>query len=349
MVPENYQARVVYLGMNQSLKGDLLPDGKDSIVLSTMNSALTNNVRENDLPDPLVSNNRTSTSKSDSFRSTLMKVKKVMRVRGPVVAFIWDGLVIGLIFGLCPIITRIGPYERIIFKGDPSLMYPLSTGDIVPAAWLPIVCYVVPMIILASVMALGGFQRKRLLVAFLGLSLAVALTTMTTIVTKNMVGRPRPDFYDRCKPDLSREELFCTGDSRIIREGRKSFPSGHSSTSFAGLGFAGFFLFGQLHVFDGRGRTWSLVVSLAPFLGALMVAVSRVMDYKHHWQDVLVGGLLGTFFAYLCYRLYFPPLQDELCYEPLDARFKDFETGEDPNRTIFQDEMDASTEVEDKV
>jgi len=46
--------------------------------------------------------------------------------------------------------------------------------------------------------------------------------------------------------------------------------------------------------FDRRGHVAKLCVVVLPLLLAAMVAVSRVDDYWHHWQDVFAGGILGT-------------------------------------------------------
>lgn len=72
----------------------------------------------------------------------------------------------------------------------------------------------------------------------------LALTVFLTDAVKNAVGRPRPDLISRCKPAKGTPERglvtvdVCTQtDQHILHEGWRSFPSGHSSFAFAGLGF----------------------------------------------------------------------------------------------------------------
>lgn len=92
--------------------------------------------------------------------------------------------------------------------------------------------------------------------------------------------------------------------------------------AFAGLGFLAFYLAGKLHLFDRRGHAGKAWLSLMPFCGAALVAISRTMDYRHHWQDVLVGSLLGTVMSYFSYRQYFPSLASELSHRPYSPRIK---------------------------
>lgn len=63
-------------------------------------------------------------------------------------------------------------------------------------------------------------------------------------------------------------------------------------------------------------------ISLAPLAGAALVAISRTMDYRHHWQDVLTGSLLGLVVSYFAYRQYYPPLTSDISHQPYPPRFK---------------------------
>ncbi|GFZ00274.1 zinc finger protein-like protein [Actinidia rufa] len=49
------------------------------------------------------------------------------------------------------------------------------------------------------------------------------------------------------------------------------------------------------------------IVLLLPLLVASLVAIYRVDDYWHHWQDVFGGGLLGLVVSTFCYLQFFPP------------------------------------------
>lgn len=79
------------------------------------------------------------------------------------------------------------------------------------------------------------------------------LTTFITDLIKNAVGRPRPDLLDRCQAmagtpiDILVDVAVCTQQNKHkLDEGFRSFPSGHSSMAFAGLGFLSLWLAGQL-------------------------------------------------------------------------------------------------------
>ena len=63
-------------------------------------------------------------------------------------------------------------------------------------------------------------------------------------------------------------------------------------------------------MFDTRGEVWKSFVVMIPTLGAALIAISRIMDARHHPFDVISGSLLGMTMAYISYRQYFPPLSE---------------------------------------
>ncbi|XP_058823848.1 phospholipid phosphatase 5 [Topomyia yanbarensis] len=210
-----------------------------------------------------------------------------------------------------PFIRQINPDEMWLYKNP-------RTDSYVPlTALYPSVFGFAAVVFLVYYFRTGDFNDFKS--AWLGLTLACSLNGVITHSIKVAVGRPRPDFYWRCFPDgVMNADMVCSGDSRTVMDGRKSFPSGHASFAFAALAFISCYLCAKLHVFTerGRGQSWRLLTAGAPLLAATLVAISRTCDYHHHWQDVTVGSLIGLVEAYLCYRQYYPPMESRFGFLP---------------------------------
>ncbi|KAI8876770.1 PAP2-domain-containing protein [Backusella circina FSU 941] len=231
-------------------------------------------------------------------------------------------------------IDKITPFHRMFSVEDKTIMFPYTENESVPVWLLLVICFVAPIVVIAIVSLAGVGYKPRSYYDFhsgvLGLCLGLSMTIMLTDVIKITAGRPRPDMLSRCQPPADTvDPLFgltsvnaCTTpiDSHIMIDGFKSFPSGHSSFSFAGLGFLAFYIAGKMKMFDERGHTYKGFMFAFPILGALLVAISRTRDYRHHWQDVTVGAILGTLCAYFAYRQYYPGLSHSNCHDPFLTR-----------------------------
>ncbi|TRM57943.1 phosphatidic acid phosphatase type 2/haloperoxidase [Schizophyllum amplum] len=177
-------------------------------------------------------------------------------------------------------------------------------------------------------MAAVGLKRRSFMDIHHG-TLALAssrgLTAFVTEFVKHLVGRLRPDFMSRCQWDAV--ATACTGKLSAIEEGRKSFPSGHSSTAFSGMMLLSLWIAGQTGAwcFTGPPPAMSVLSShmlrfflaMLPLIWATWVAISRLEDYRHHKEDIIVGSLLGIGFATISYLMYWPsPLLAEGAHLP---------------------------------
>ncbi|CAA7397651.1 unnamed protein product [Spirodela intermedia] len=222
-----------------------------------------------------------------------------------------DWLILVLLLGLVVGVLQIEPFHRFVGQDMMTdLKYPLK-DDTVPVWAVGVVAILLPVIIYIVIYC----WRKDvydLHHAIIGILYSVLITGLITEVIKTAVGRPRPDFFWRCFPDGkaafdSTGDVICNGVKKVIKEGYKSFPSGHASWSFTGLGFLALYLSGKIRAFDRKGHIAKLCIVFFPLLVAALVAISRVDDYRHHWQDVFAGGLLGLVVASFCYLQFFPP------------------------------------------
>ncbi|KAI9189009.1 hypothetical protein H9P43_000436 [Blastocladiella emersonii ATCC 22665] len=204
-----------------------------------------------------------------------------------------------LLFVAGGILNILPPLEQSFNVNDVAIQRPMRAQTI--PEWLAGV-----ITILGPAIFILAFKRVRGVRPVIGLLVATGLTLFVTGALKNLVGALRPDFLDRCKPD-PKNITVCTGNIADIKEGRRSFPSGHSSVSFAGMVYLSLWIATRLHVFDaGRDEAKGLRLFAAhlPTCGAAAIALTRILDNRHSYLDITAGMLLGTYIAFLCAKVY---------------------------------------------
>lgn len=183
------------------------------------------------------------------------------------------------------------------------------------------------LLLLASTLILPNRSTHKTHVTLLGLALTILTTSFLTDIFKNAIGRPRPDLLARCKPASSTPTntlvtiAVCTekANTHLLQDGWRSYPSGHSSFAFAGLGWLALFLAAQTHCLRPRASHATVLLCLAPLVGAALIAISRLEDYRHDVFDVVSGSVLGAVVCVFNWRRYYPSLWAADCDEPYEA------------------------------
>ncbi|KAG0360771.1 hypothetical protein BG005_009999 [Podila minutissima] len=247
------------------------------------------------------------------------------RTKALFLSYIKDWVLAIIVLAAFAAVDRLEPFHRQFSVRDMTIQHPYAKKETVPIWLCGVLAFILPGAIIS---AIAIFKRKSyhdLHNGLLGLVLTQALVLCVIDSVKIAVGRPRPDFLDRCLSIYDNEaagsplslltdpvnmlstSAICTRQD-LLRDGFKSFPSGHASFSFGGLGYLSMYLAGKLKLFDERGHIYKSVVVLAPLILASLITTSRVSDYRHHWQDVTVGAFVGSVFAVFSYRQYYPSL-----------------------------------------
>jgi len=219
------------------------------------------------------------------------------------------------------------PFHRMFSLDNIAIQYPHAEVERVSSTMLMVYSAAVPLSIMSVWAGLFRPGLHKVHVTILGLLISLVLTAFLTNVVKNSVGRPRPDLIARCKPAKGTPEHIlvtidvCTEtEHHTLHDGWRSFPSGHSSSAFSGLGYLALFLAGQMLVFRPRTDLARVLLALAPIIGAALIAISRCEDYRHDVYDVTIGSLLGMSIAYFSYKRYYPGLKSAECDTPYPSR-----------------------------
>jgi diacylglycerol diphosphate phosphatase/phosphatidate phosphatase len=161
------------------------------------------------------------------------------------------------------------------------------------------------------------------------------ITSLITDAIKTVTTYPRPDFFDYCDYNYFHSNYTkylelttygtigdvnnCHASSDDIKDSIKSFPSGHSSMSFAGMLYASFMIkyyFSDyeyvLSSNDDINLSKSMVsfyefdhiklLAYSPMILAIWIGITRIQDNKHYVHDVIVGAILGMTICHLIYK-----------------------------------------------
>ncbi|GAA5941982.1 phosphatase PAP2 family protein [Sporobolomyces koalae] len=246
------------------------------------------------------------------------RIKHALRFVSP--ALLVDWIVVLALGVVSRYIESRYPYERPLepYLDDPYYHYPLEPEQVPsgPGSRLEAIAWYLPLVIIVLVAA----ARKNLHDlhhGVLGLAASRAIMRLTVEFLKNQVGRLRPSFFARCHYDLVTKTCNVVGEHAqlLLKDGRKSFPSGHSSTSFQGLVFLSLFLAGKNGAFAIstayprssalQSRFLRLSISIVPVFLAAWVCLTRLQDHWHHPTDVLAGATIGTACSLLVYSIYY--------------------------------------------
>ncbi|KAH7388777.1 PAP2 domain-containing protein [Pyrenochaeta sp. MPI-SDFR-AT-0127] len=203
-----------------------------------------------------------------------------------ITSYIFDWVVIIAIAGVGAGWEYVEPFHRPFSPVNLDISYPFETKETIPTWLLAIVALAAPALIILVVCLVfvpgptaergtpkALIWRRKLWewnTGWMGLALSLATAFMITQGMKNLFGKPRPDFLSRCKPDLDRIEEFAvnpivgstfnanwvlvtsgictTDDADLLKDGFKSYPSGHASFSWAGLLYLTLFLASKFSV-----------------------------------------------------------------------------------------------------
>ncbi|GAA5988295.1 hypothetical protein JCM10908_002153 [Rhodotorula pacifica] len=247
-----------------------------------------------------------------------------------VYSYLPDWILTIVLLVLIGVLTDKAGYKREFSLSDTSIQHTFAVHERISFGLCIVYSAIIPLIIMALIALVWRRSFYDLHSCALGLLLSVSLTTVFTQVVKVCVGRPRPDLIDRCQPvqgaanaavyGLATVAVCTVQTGHIIDDGFKSFPSGHSSFAWAGLGYFSLYLAGKMHLFDTRGHAIKSWIAITPLIGATLIAVSRTMDYRHHATDVIAGSILGALIALVTYHLYYPSLFSSKCHLPFSPR-----------------------------
>lgn len=205
---------------------------------------------------------------------------------------------------------------------DESIKYPFTGDSINFILLLAILLGAFPILIYATELLIKKNKtedespkfRLRLLLRYYSSGFLFVLGF--TEVLKLTFCELRPHFISTCMPDMENIKCSdgyitnynCTGkgpEYLLGRDSFKSFPSGHASLSVYSFVFLNIYLCLRLKKAKLTQILWrwSRSILVTTFMWTVVCCISRMVDNRHFWWDVLVGMWIGIFGGLLSLRI----------------------------------------------
>ncbi|XP_013197359.2 phospholipid phosphatase 1 [Amyelois transitella] len=210
-----------------------------------------------------------------------------------------------LIFLFIVVELRLLPSGQLGFLcNDPALSHPF-TGDTISWKWLLGTTLFLPFIVMLIVEKKYNSdsktdQSKQRAVFWYKEYLFGTLINLTIVqLLKVLVGSPRPHFFDTCNPKEAETceasefvSSYTCAKAHWISQSDKSFPSGHTSLAIHAGVFIAYYLHQRTrHIPRSRAIVCVQILSVA---SAIICGISRIIDRRHHWWDVLAGAFIAA-------------------------------------------------------
>jgi membrane-associated phospholipid phosphatase len=220
--------------------------------------------------------------------------------------------------------VSVTPYCRTFDWNDATISYELKPDTVPPSALFELIliaAVILTLFVVYRPQTLDNNNSSKLRWAEINAVLlflfhATSFNFFVTELLKNYEGRLRPDFISR----LHHEGYFATNSSKVdfcslaktsplIKDGRHSFPSGHSSISFFVCTCLTLYLCSRFRaLYNG---VFHVLACSSPMIVCVIISASRYRDNRHHPSDILAGGIIGFCSAYVSWIIHFVSVDEE--------------------------------------
>lgn len=243
-------------------------------------------------------------------------------------ALVFGTLVAVIILGLVELQNQ--TYAQ-FFEQDPAVSFYNGGGDIDPtlensAIVIPVSVVIILFYFFKPTILPEDSIRKikavKSIILLFGLFTASTSSFIVVNILKKSVGRPRPMALYGCNylgyktavdSGNYTEYYALTTFGRLgdiancynkvkVDDMWSSFPSGHASFSFATMVFTHFVLTKLLDIEKDVHHGMLSLLAYSPLVLCTWVGATRLVDQKHHVDDVLAGAAIGTMCAYTAWK-----------------------------------------------